>query len=195
MNSNLNPQAKLLVFAAPSGAGKTTIVRHLLQKFPQQLAFSVSATTRKQRENEQEGRDYFFISEKEFKEKISQQAFLEYEEVYAGKFYGTLHSEIERLTQLNKSVLFDIDVEGAMSIKKQYQQNALLVFVKPPSIEALINRLKARETETQVEIEKRVAKMELELTYQQYFDVTVINDNLDLALKEAEEIVRNFLKL
>lgn len=195
MNSNLNPQAKLLVFAAPSGAGKTTIVRHLLQKFPQQLAFSVSATTRKQRENEQEGRDYFFISEKEFKEKISQQAFLEYEEVYAGKFYGTLHSEIERLTQLHKSVLFDIDVEGAMSIKKQYQENALLVFVKPPSIEALINRLKARETETQAEIEKRVAKMELELTYQQYFDVTVINDNLDLALKEAEDIVRNFLKL
>lgn len=195
MNSNLNPQAKLLVFAAPSGAGKTTIVRHLLQKFPQQLAFSVSATTRKQRENELEGRDYFFISEKEFKEKIAQQAFLEYEEVYAGKFYGTLHSEIERLTQLNKSVLFDIDVEGAMSIKKQYEENALLVFVKPPSIEALINRLKARETETQVEIEKRVAKMELELTYQQYFDVTVINDNLDLALKEAEEIVSKFLKL
>lgn len=195
MNSNLNPQAKLLVFAAPSGAGKTTIVRHLLQKFPQQLAFSVSATTRKQRENELEGRDYFFISEKEFKEKIAQQAFLEYEEVYAGKFYGTLHSEIERLTQQHKSVLFDIDVEGAMSIKKQYQENALLVFVKPPSIEALINRLKARETETQAEIEKRVAKMELELTYQQYFDVTVINDNLDLALKEAEEIVSKFLKL
>jgi guanylate kinase len=195
MNSNLNPQAKLLVFAAPSGAGKTTIVRHLLQKFPQQLAFSVSATTRHKRENEQDGKDYFFISEKEFKEKIAQQAFLEYEEVYAGKFYGTLHSEIERLTQLHKSVLFDIDVEGAMSIKKQYQENALLVFVKPPSIEALINRLKARETETQAEIEKRVAKMELELTYQQYFDVTVINDNLDLALKEAEEIVSKFLKL
>jgi guanylate kinase len=184
----------LYVIAAPSGAGKTTIVKELLRR-NEELVFSVSATTRKQRENELEGRDYFFISEKEFKEKIAQQAFLEYEEVYAGRFYGTLHSEIERLTQLHKSVLFDIDVEGAMSIKKQYQENALLVFVKPPSIEALINRLKARETETQAEIEKRVAKMELELTYQQYFDVTVINDNLDLALKEAEEIVSKFLKL
>lgn len=185
--------SKLLVFAAPSGAGKTTIVRHLLQTFPEQLAFSVSATTRPQRDNEQHGKDYYFISVEDFKQHIAAGDFLEYEEVYPGKFYGTLFSEIERLTNAGKAVLFDIDVNGALNIKKQFQEKALLVFVKPPDVATLVQRLRNRNTETEADLQKRIAKMETELTFEKHFDVTIVNNNLEIALQEAEHIVEQFL--
>lgn len=184
---------KLLVFAAPSGAGKTTIVKHLLQTFPEQLAFSVSATTRPQRDNEQHGKDYYFISTAAFKQHIAAGNFLEYEEVYQGKFYGTLFSEIDRLTNAGKAVLFDIDVQGALNIKKQFHEKALLIFVKPPDLATLIQRLRNRNTETEADLQKRIAKAETELTFEKHFDVTVVNNNLENALQEAEHIVQQFL--
>jgi guanylate kinase len=184
---------KLLVFAAPSGAGKTTIVKHLLQKFPQQLAFSVSATTRPIRAGEMDGKDYYFIDVNDFRTKISNGDFLEYEEVYEGRLYGTLFSEIDRLTKEGKAVLFDIDVVGATNIKKKFGNSALLVFVKPPTIEALVERLKNRLTETEEEIQKRTAKMEYELSFETQFDKTLINDKLETAFIDAENIVSEFL--
>ena len=188
-----NTTPKLLVFAAPSGAGKTTIVKHLLQKFPQQLAFSVSATTRPIRAGEADGKDYYFITENDFRTKIANEEFLEHEEVYQGRFYGTLFSEIDRLTKLGKAVLFDIDVVGATNIKKKFGNSALLVFVKPPTKEALIERLTNRSTETEEEIKKRTAKMEYELSFETQFDKVVINDKLEDAFIDAENIVAEFL--
>ncbi len=185
--------SKLLVFAAPSGAGKTTIVKHLLQKFPQQLAFSVSATTRPIREGEVDGKDYYFIDVNDFRTKIANGDFLEYEEVYKGRLYGTLFSEIDRLTKKGKAVLFDIDVVGATNIKKKFGDSALLVFVKPPTKEALVERLKNRSTETEEEIQKRTAKMEYELSFETQFDMTLINDKLERAFIDAENIVSEFL--
>ena len=184
---------KLLVFAAPSGAGKTTIVKHLLQKFPQQLAFSVSATTRPIRAGEMDGKDYYFIDVADFRAKISNGDFLEYEEVYEGRLYGTLFSEIDRLTKEGKAVLFDIDVVGATNIKKKFGDSALLVFVKPPTKEALVERLKNRLTETEEEIQKRTAKMEYELSFETQFDKTLINDKLETAFIDAENIISEFL--
>jgi guanylate kinase len=188
-----NTTPKLLVFAAPSGAGKTTIVKHLLQKIPQQLAFSVSATTRPIRAGEVDGKDYYFITENDFRTKIANEEFLEHEEVYQGRFYGTLFSEIDRLTKLGKAVLFDIDVVGATNIKKKFGNSALLVFVKPPTKEALIERLTNRSTETEEEIKKRTAKMEYELSFETQFDKVVINDKLEDAFIDAENIVAEFL--
>lgn len=187
------PTPKLIVFAAPSGAGKTTIVKHLLQKFSGKLAFSVSATTRPIREGETDGKDYYFISENDFRNKIAEEAFLEFEEVYSGKFYGTLYSEIDRLTNDGKAVLFDIDVVGATNIKRKYGSHALLVFVKPPSKETLIARLTSRATETDEEIQKRISKMEYELGFESQFDVVLINDKLETAFIDAENIVSEFL--
>jgi len=186
---------KLLVFAAPSGAGKTTIVKHLLQKFPQQLAFSVSATTRPIRAGEIDGKDYYFIDVENFRAKIVKGNFLEYEEVYEGRLYGTLFSEIERLTKEGKVVLFDIDVVGATNIKKKFGDSALLVFVKPPAKEVLVERLKNRLTETEEEIQKRTAKMEYELSFETQFDKTLINDKLKSAFIDAENIVKEFLNI
>ncbi len=184
---------KLIVFAAPSGAGKTTIVKHLLHKFSDKLAFSVSATTRPIREGEADGKDYYFISEDTFRKNISENKFLEFEEVYPGRFYGTLYSEIDRLTNEGKAVLFDIDVVGATNIKKKYNQQALLVFVKPPTKEVLIKRLTSRATETDEEIKKRTAKMEYELGFEKHFDKVLINDKLEKAFIDAENIVSEFL--
>ncbi|HAQ37422.1 MAG TPA: guanylate kinase [Saprospirales bacterium] len=185
---------KMMVFTAPSGSGKTTIVRHLLEKF-EQLEFSISATTRSKRDHETDGKDYYFLTVEAFKEKIDQEAFVEWEEVYPGRFYGTLKSEVERIWNEGKFVLFDVDVLGAGSIKKMYGEKCMAVFVKPPSIEILAERLKARKTETPETLEIRKARFLKELQHESNFDVVLINDQLVDALADAETLVRNFFKL
>ncbi len=183
---------KLIIVAAPSGAGKTTIVHHLLRKFPE-LAFSVSATNRARRDHEIDGVDYYFLSTDDFKRRVTEGAFLEYEEVYDDQFYGTLKSEIERLWDLGKCVIFDVDVKGATSIKKVYPDESLTIFIKPPSKEILFERLKNRKTETTESLKKRVARVTEELKYEDRFDKVVMNDDLEHAFFEAEKVVRDFI--
>lgn len=185
-------QGKLIIFTAPSGAGKTTIVRHLLKHFDE-LDFSVSATNRNRRHHEKEGRDYYFLSTEEFKEKIDNEEFLEWEEVYENQFYGTLKSEIRRLWEKEKHIIFDIDVRGAKSIKRVYKDQALAVFIKPPSPEILFERLKNRKTETAKSLKKRITRAKKELKYEDKFDMVLINDELDRAFANAIEIVENFI--
>lgn len=187
-----NTDTKLLIFTAPSGAGKTTIVRHLLDKYDQ-LAFSVSATTREMRSYEKEGVDYYFLSEDDFKQKIEAKEFAEWEEVYTGQYYGTLKSEIDRLIAAGKYIIFDIDVQGALRLKKNYGDRCLTVFVQPPGLEALIIRLKKRNTETLATLKKRVDKASKELAFAKQFDIILINDDLESALKNAEDIANSFL--
>ena len=184
---------KLIVFSAPSGSGKTTIVRHLLNDTDLPLAFSISATTRKPRPGEVDGKDYYFLSVEAFKERIAKDAFVEWEEVYEGVFYGTLKTEIERIWNTHKAVVFDIDVEGGISIKQFFKEKALTVFVQPPSIEDLRNRLESRNTESHEQLEVRVNKASQELQKSTEFDTILINDQLEKALKEAEQIVAQFL--
>ncbi len=183
---------KLLVITAPSGAGKTTIVKHLIKTYPE-LAFSVSATNRPARPEEKEGIDYYFMLTEEFKQKISSDAFLEWEEVYDGQFYGTLRSEVERLWQLEKHIIFDIDVRGATKIKKVYGPSCLTVFIKPPSFQELVRRLRGRQTETSASFRKRITRIKKELSYETTFDKILVNDLLDVALKEAELITEEFI--
>ena len=183
---------KLIIFTAPSGAGKTTIVKHLL-KVREDLAFSISACTRSQRYGEVNGLDYYFLSVEEFKRKVSAGDFVEYEEVYENQFYGTLKAEIERLKSLGKNVIFDIDVKGALNIKKFYGDEALTVFVSPPSPEVLFERLKSRKTEDEESLRKRIARARIELGYENKFDVTLVNNDLETALNDAEMIVNTFL--
>lgn len=185
---------KLIVFSAPSGSGKTTIVRHLLDQSKLPLAFSISATTRAPRGNEKNGVDYYFLSKEEFEQKIHEGAFLEYEEVYPGLFYGTLKSEIERLWASGKAVLFDIDVMGGLTIKKTYPEKTLTVFVKPPSVEALEQRLRNRNTDSEETLRVRLAKSASELEKASAFDKILINDQLEDALRLAEALVIHFLK-
>ena len=187
-------QGKLIIFSAPSGAGKTTIVRHLLEKFPQ-LSFSISATTRELRGNEKHKDDYYFISKEDFLHKVARQEFVEFEEVYNGTFYGTLRSEIERIWQEGKHVIFDIDVEGGLRLKRKYENDALAIFVQPPSLAVLKERLTARGTDKPEKLTERFLKAEKELLYADKFDVILENFDLDLACKQAEELVRNFLAL
>lgn len=184
---------KLLVFTAPSGAGKTTIVRHLI-KTSDDLAFSVSATTRKKRKHEEHGKDYYFLSKKEFKEKIAAGDFLEWEEVYEDQFYGTLKSEVERIWEMEKCVIFDIEVKGATNIKKAFEDESLIVFVKPPSPKILFERLRNRKTETEKSLKKRIARAKEELNYENKFDLVLVNDILEDTLRAAEEILHNYLK-
>ncbi len=185
---------KLVVFTAPSGAGKTTIVRHLLQKYDE-LAFSISVTTRAKRAKEVDGKDYYFSSIEEFKQKIDNGDFVEWEEVYPNQFYGTLKSEIERLRGIGKSIIFDIDVQGALDIKQLYQDEVLAVFIKPPSPEVLFERLRNRKTEDKKSLEKRIAKAGRELAYADRFDTILTNDILKLALLDAEMLVERFLSI
>lgn len=184
-------KGKLIIFTAPSGAGKTTIVKHLLETMDN-LVFSVSATSRPKREHEENGKDYYFLNPAEFRKKLKSGEFLEWQEVYSGQYYGTLHSEIERLWATGKDIIFDIDVKGAINIKQAYPNESLAIFVQPPSSEILFERLQNRGTETPESYRKRVKRATLELTYQDRFDVTLLNDNLETALAEAEQMVRNF---
>ncbi len=183
---------KLVIFSAPSGAGKTSIVNGVLQRTPK-LAFSVSACSRPMRPGEVNGKDYYFLSPKTFREKIDEGAFLEWEEVYPGSYYGTLRSEVERLWQAGKHVVFDVDVAGGLNIKSQFPEQALAVFVKPPSLEVLRQRLVNRNTETEESLRKRLGKAELELSYANRFDHIVVNDNLETAIREASEKVLQFI--
>ncbi len=186
-------EGKIIIFSAPSGAGKTTIVRHLLS-MNHNFGFSVSATSRKPRGNEVNGVDYYFITAEEFKAKIANNEFLEWQEVYPDNFYGSLKSEVERLLANGQNVLFDVDVVGGSNIKKHYGSLALALFIQPPSITELEKRLIARSTDGDEVIRKRIAKAEHELAYAPLFDVIIVNDTLEHALKEAEERVNEFLR-
>lgn len=186
-------EGKLIVFSAPSGSGKTTIVQHLLKQEELNLGFSISATSRKPRSGEVDGKDYYFMSLKEFKKHIKNGDFLEWEEVYRDNFYGTLKSEVERIWDMGKHVVFDIDVVGGLDIKKIYPERTLAVFVQPPSIEELKIRLKKRKTETEERINMRVAKASIEMATAPQFDFTILNNNREEALKEAYKLVEDFL--
>jgi len=186
-------EGKIIIFSAPSGAGKTTIVRHLLS-MGKNFAFSVSATSRKPRGKEVNGVDYFFITVEEFRAKISNDEFLEWQEVYPDNFYGSLKSEVEKILANGKNILFDVDVVGGSNIKKYYGDRALALFIQPPSITELEKRLIARSTDNQEVIRKRVEKAEREMDSAHLFDVVIINDTLEHALKEVEERVERFLE-
>ena len=188
-------KGKLIVFSAPSGSGKTTIVRHLLKQEKFNLAFSVSATSREPRGFEKNGEDYYFISLREFKDNIKADAFLEWEEVYRDNFYGTLKSEIERIWKLKKHGIFDIDVVGGLRIKNKYPKETLAVFVKPPSVDELKIRLKKRSTESEDKINMRIAKASVELATAPQFDEIIKNYELATALEEADRLVHDFLEL
>lgn len=183
---------KLLIVTAPSGSGKTTIVRHLLGQFPE-MRFSVSATNRRRRPSEVNGRDYYFLSDSRFEALRQRGAFLEWEEVYPGQYYGTLRSEVDRILAAGHAVIFDIDVKGAVRLKEQYGEQALALFVRPPSREILIQRLRGRQTEDEASLERRIRRVTEELTYEDRFDRTLVNDQLATALAEASAIVQDFL--
>ena len=183
---------KMFIFTAPSGSGKTTVVRHLLKKYDF-LDFSVSATSREKRPHEVEGKDYYFLSEQEFRDKIDKGEFLEWEEVYDNQFYGTLKSEVQRVWDGGKHIVFDIEVNGATNLKKMYGDKALAVFIKVPSFTELVKRLKSRKTESADSLRKRIKRIKRELTYEESFDKVLINDILEVTLKEAEYIVLDFL--
>jgi guanylate kinase len=187
-------KGKAIIFSAPSGAGKTTIVRHLLGVEDLKLSFSISATTRAKRAHEIEGRDYYFISPQEFIERAREGHFVEWEEVYEGQYYGTLKSEIDRIWRNGKHVIFDLDVIGGLNLKKILGDQALAVFVKPPSIEILRFRLRNRSTETADKITIRLEKAHHELTFEPRFDKVIVNDILEDAFIQSEKLVRDFLK-
>lgn len=185
-------QGKAIIFCAPSGAGKTTIVHHLLQR-NLGLEFSISATTREKRKVERSGKDYFYLSVQEFLEKVENQDFIEWEEVYKDNYYGTLKSEINRIWKGGNHVIFDVDVEGGINLKKYFGEKALAIFVKPPSISSLKERLEKRETETEESIARRIGKAEQELRQSSQFDFILLNDNLQEAFIKAEQVVKDFL--
>lgn len=185
---------KLFVFSAPSGSGKTTIVQHLLAQKELNLDFSISCTSREARGDEEHGKDYYFISLKDFKQHIKNGDFLEWEEVYRDNFYGTLKTEVERIWAQGKNVIFDIDVVGGLRIKKKYPDRTLAVFVKPPSVDELKRRLKKRKTESDERINMRIAKASVELATAPQFDYIIKNNDLGTALNEAEELVSSFIK-
>ncbi|MEN9488430.1 MAG: hypothetical protein RL494_695 [Bacteroidota bacterium] len=187
-------KGKLLVFSAPSGSGKTTIVRHLLTQEDLNLEFSISCATREPRGEEVNGKDYYFISLEEFKKHIKAEDFIEWEEVYRDNFYGTLKSEVERIWAKGKNVIFDIDVSGGLRIKSKFPQETLAVFVKPPSVDELKRRLKQRSTESEDKINMRIAKAHVELATAPQFDQIIKNYDLDVAKEEAYQLVKNFLK-
>lgn len=185
-------EGKMFIFTAPSGAGKTTIVRHLLEKYDF-LGFSISATTRAKRDYETDGKDYYFMSVETFKERVANGDFVEWEEVYHGQFYGTLKSEVERIWAAGKHLVFDIDVRGAQNLKKIYTNKCMSVFVRPPSVQVLIQRLIQRNTETAESLEKRLNKVKREMVFENTFDIVLVNDLLEISLKEAEHIISTFI--
>jgi guanylate kinase len=184
---------KAIIFSAPSGAGKTTLVRHLMEKLPI-LQFSVSATSRSKREHEIHGKDYFFLTPEQFRAHIQSNDFLEWEEVYPNHYYGTLKSEVERIFEEGKVVIFDVDVVGGLNLKEYFGSEALAVFVKPPSEEELENRLRYRNTETEEKIQLRLAKAKHELAFEDRFDTVIVNENLEIAKGESLEKVKNFIQ-
>ena len=187
-------KGKLLIFSAPSGSGKSTIIGWLMEHHPElNLAFSISCTSREPRGTEQDGVEYFFITAEEFRRRIEVGEFLEYEEVYENRFYGTLKSQVERQLKAGQNVVFDVDVKGGVNIKKYYGDKALSVFIQPPSVEELRRRLLARNTDSEEMIAQRVAKAEYELTFAPQFDRILVNDDLPTALNEAYELVGNFV--
>lgn len=183
---------KMIIITAPSGAGKTTIVKHLLEVIPN-MAFSISATTRDPRPHETNGKEYYFISHDEFLKKVQEGQFIEYEEVYENQYYGTLKSEVDRIWAEGKSVIFDIDVKGALNLKKIYGDAALSIFIKPPSFKVLEDRLKNRKTENKTSLAKRIKRAKFELSFESEFDQVLINDILENSFSEGEKIVNSFL--
>ncbi len=187
-------KGKAIIFCAPSGSGKTTIVKHLLDKYSE-LGFSISACTRDKRgRNEQNGKDYHFLDIHDFKEKIDNEEFIEWQEVYPGAYYGTLKTEIERLWNEGKTVIFDVDVQGGMNLKKYFGEAALAIYVKVPSIEELERRLRARGTDSEDSISRRIYKMKFEMEFQNRFDVILLNDNKEDSWEKAENLYEKFAK-
>jgi guanylate kinase len=189
-----NSQQKIIVITAPSGAGKTSITRHLLRKFSDRLAFSISAATRKARSNEKNGVDYYFMSQEEFTNKIQHEEFVEWEMVYEGKYYGTLKSELTRIWTDGKIPVLDIDVKGAIHVQQQFPETTLSLFIEPPSVDELKRRLQSRGTESEQSLNDRVNKASYELSFKHSFDHIIINDNLEKACNQAEEMVNAFLR-
>lgn len=185
-------QKKIIIITAPSGAGKTSITRFLLAKYPS-LAFSISATTRSRRNNEQYGKDYYFISVNEFQQHIQQNDFVEWEMVYEGKYYGTLKSETQRIWNENKTPLLDIDVQGAIHVQQQFPGASLSIFIQPPSVDVLRKRLQNRGTETEESIATRLGKAAYELSFTHAFDAVIVNDNFEIACSETEKVIQQFL--
>lgn len=183
---------KLIIIAAPSGAGKTTVVKYVLQQFAE-LSFSVSATTRNIREGETNGKDYYFLSEQEFKNRIANDEFVEWEMVYVGKYYGTLKSELQRVWNNNQHIIFDVDVEGGLHIKNKYPNNSLSIFINPPSLVVLKQRLTDRNTESVESLHERISKAEHELSFASQFDVVITNDDLQETLITAKNMIKDFL--
>ena len=191
---NKESKGRLLIFSAPSGSGKSTIVQWLMKEHPElNMHFSISCTTRAPRGTEQNGVEYFFISPAEFKEKIAQDAFVEYEEVYTDKYYGTLKSQVTEMTENGQNVVFDIDVKGGCNIKRQYGNKALSIFIQPPSIEELRRRLEGRATDAQEVIEQRLSKASYELTFADKFDIVIVNDDLEKAKADTLNAINVFL--
>jgi guanylate kinase len=187
------PSGKAIIFSAPSGSGKTSLVKHLMQEVPN-LGFSISACTRDKRgRHEVHGRDYYFLSIDEFKQKIDQDAFVEWEEVYAGNFYGTLKEEVHRIWKEGKAVIFDVDVKGGLALKKYFGEQALAIFVKVPSLEVLESRLNDRGTESEESLSRRIYKAKFEMTFEPQFDVTVLNDDFTRSSSETVVLVKEFL--
>ena len=187
------PSGKAIIFSAPSGSGKTSLVKHLMQQVPD-LGFSISACTRDKRgRHEVHGRDYYFLSIDEFKQKIDQDAFVEWEEVYAGNFYGTLKEEVHRIWKEGKAVIFDVDVKGGLALKKYFGEQALAIFVKVPSLEVLESRLNDRGTESEESLSRRIYKAKFEMTFEAQFDVTVLNDDFAKSSAETVDLVNTFL--
>ncbi|MBP3833463.1 MAG: guanylate kinase [Bacteroidaceae bacterium] len=185
---------KLIIFSAPSGSGKSTIINYLLEEHPElKLAFSISATSRPPRGKEQHGVEYFFLSPEEFRQRIDKGEFLEYEEVYPGRFYGTLKAQVEKQSEEGQNVLFDVDVKGGVNIKQYYGNRALSLFIQPPSIEELRSRLEKRGTETPEVINDRIARAEFELGFASQFDKVVVNDDLEVAKAETLQIIKDFI--
>jgi guanylate kinase len=184
---------KAIIFSAPSGSGKTTIVKHLLKTFPN-LGFSISACTRDKRGRaEENGKDYYFLTPEDFKNRITQNEFIEWEEVYEGNFYGTLKEEIQRIWDSGQHVIFDVDVKGGLNLKNYFGDKALAIFVKVPSIEVLSERLKDRGTESEESLSRRLYKAKFEMGFENQFDVTILNDDINKSFKEAEDLVKNFI--